>query len=250
MNQYAAGVVLVRVGPLIIITESLVQLLDTLLDLVLPNTLIINWRLGGFLVQFILIKAVLLVLSGVFKLLLDRVVDVLILLLPRVHLLVNVTAASLFLFVAFFQRSPYLLSHALRRGRPLLRSTFATASTFAFMQSTGHRTLHFLPPTSLEHLQLALDFQVLLAELMVDVMVGRVIQILIHGLISCTLWLLRGVRHYCWVRRGMLSGVRLAKGVRLPRLLHLLTIIYVILARWTTLWIHQTIRLVERYRQL
>lgn len=43
MNEHAARVVVVWVGSLIIIAKSLVQLLDPLLDFVLPDALVIDW---------------------------------------------------------------------------------------------------------------------------------------------------------------------------------------------------------------
>jgi hypothetical protein len=150
MNEHAARIVLVRVGSLVVVAESLVQLLNPLLDLVLPDALVVDRRLGGALVQLVLVEAVLLMFAGVLELLFDRIGNLLIFVFSRNHFFVGLTAPSFFFLVSFPRRLPSLVHDALRGGWPLLWRSFIATSGFAFTErSTWYRTFHLLPATSL-----------------------------------------------------------------------------------------------------
>ena len=191
MNEHAARVVLVWVGSLVIIAESLVQLLDPLLDFVLPDALVVDWRFRGALVQLVLVKAVFLMLPGVFKLLFDRIDELLIFFFSGKHVFVGLAAPSFFLLVSFPHGLPTLGHDALRRGRSLFWCTFITTRGFAFTAcASRYRALHLLPATSLEHLQLSLHLQVLLPQLVVLIVVSRNIQIRLRWTSNCAEWVL------------------------------------------------------------
>lgn len=188
--------------------------------------------------------------SGVLELLFDRIDKLLIFFFSGNDFFVSLTAPSFFFFVSFLQGLPNLVYDTLRRGWPLFRRAFIATSSFAFTnRTTGNGTFHLLPATPLEHLQLTLDLQVLLAELMVYVVVSRNIQIWLSWIVYCTQWLLGRFRHHSWMGGCVLCGVGFAEGVRDPRFLELCLMV-VIFAHRSTLGTHKTVRLVERYREV